>query len=466
MWEAIRKNRRRSIVLILFMGVLLLMLGAMIGVSIEPRHGLYLGLLVAFFVWGVQMTVAFTGGDRMLLGTAGAREIEKTDHPQLWNVVEEMTIASGLGKMPRVYIMEEPAPNAFAVGRNPDTAAVAVTSGLLERLNRDELQGVIAHEIAHVKNYDIRYMTIAAVMMGSIVILSDLFLRGLIYSGGTRRVSARRRGGGQEQIVFVVVAIVAAILAPLAAQMLYFACSREREYLADASAARFTRYPEGLASALEKIAGRVKGMRKKSRTLAPMYIVNPLQKLNAVGLFSTHPPIGKRVQILRSMAGAGYADYANAYKRITGSDEETVGRAAREDEQKTVPLRQATPEPEQTPVDKAREVHDLLAGLSGLIFVPCACGVNIKLPPNFGRESVKCPRCGRANSVHKAVEKEEGSDPFASPGSRAKPVMRYERQGRGWESFKCSCGQVNQISPAFSAPHMKCRGCGRRINIL
>ena len=198
---------------------------------------------MALVIWLIMALVALIGGDSVLLHTAGAYHIDKEDAPRHLNVVEEMTIASSLGSMPRVYIIEDDAPNAFAVGRNPEKAAVAVTSGLLKRLTRDELQGVVAHEIGHIRNLDVRFMTLAAVMVGSIVLLSEVFMHYLWFGGGRR--SSSRKGGGQAQIILLVVGILAAILAPIVARMLYFACSRRREYLADASAAQFTRFPDG-----------------------------------------------------------------------------------------------------------------------------------------------------------------------------------------------------------------------------
>ncbi len=395
MWEAIRSNRRRSKVLITLMGIILVLLGFGIGGSVDPQMGGAFGALVALGIWFFMCLFAMFGGDSMLLMSANAHKIEKKDAPQLWNVVEEMTIASGLGKMPDVYIIDESAPNAFAVGRNPQKAAVAITAGLMKRLNRDELQGVIAHEIGHIKNLDIRFMTQASVMLGSIVLISDLFLRSLWFGGGRR--SSRNDSNGQAQAIMLLLALLLAILAPILAQMLYFACSRQREYLADASAARFTRYPEGLASALEKISGRIAGKENKtSRVLAPMYIINPLQSRSAVGLLSTHPPTERRIQILRSMAkSAGFLAYENAYRSVCGQNETCIGkRSLAEDED--VPVREAAPEPVQKKdaMQHAREVSDLLDGLANFLVIPCLCGVRIKVPSTFKKRYIQCPRCG------------------------------------------------------------------------
>ena len=296
MWEAIQLNKRKSAALIVLLALVLAALGGAIGFYLQPRYpedGIFWGVLIAMVVWIVMLLVSTASGDRILLATAGAHEVKYDDAPQLFNIVEEMKIASGLPAMPRIFIIDNHVPNAFAVGLKPERAAVAVTTGLMSKLNRDELQGVIAHEIGHIVNRDTLFMTMAGVTVGAVIIIADLFLRGLWYSsltGGRRRSSSR--DGGQGQIVIMVIAIVLAILAPLLAQILYFATSRKREYLADASSAQFTRYPEGLASALEKISAGQSKEYKKSRALAPMYIVNPMAASGkAVGLFSTHPPV-------------------------------------------------------------------------------------------------------------------------------------------------------------------------------
>ena len=273
-------------------------------------------------------------------------------HPQLFNVVEEMKIAAGLPAMPKIYIINDPAPNAFATGRSPKSASIAVTAGLLGRLNRDELQGVVAHEMSHILHRDILYVMMAGVMLGGVVLLSQVFLRGMFQGsvGSRRRYSSESRGGGQAQMVMIIIAVLAAILAPLMAQLLYFAVSRRREYLADAGAARLTRYPEGLASALEKIAtDPAPQLAAANEATAPMYIVNPFKKRGKMDLSawtSTHPPIAERIRILRSMSqGASYKDYAEAFAAVSRS-KNPVPVAAIAKEQ--VPLRPAQAEPTPT----------------------------------------------------------------------------------------------------------------------
>jgi heat shock protein HtpX len=439
------------------MGGILVVLGFLIGSLADPELGGIFGAIAALAVWLLLMGVALLGGDQALLLGAGARPIRKQDMPRLWNVVEEMTIASGLGQMPKIYIINDPTPNAFAAGPRPDKAVVAVTSGLLKRLNRDELQGVIAHEIGHIKNLDVRFMTLAAVMVGSITIIADLFLRSLWFGAGGRRSS---KVDPRVQLAILAVTVIAAILAPICARLLYMACSRQREYLADASAARFTRYPEGLASALEKIALAVKPSKTVNRALAPLYIVNPLQARASGGLFSTHPDTELRIKILRSMGGgAGYVDYENAYRSAHGEDEQCLGKATLESEG-SVQARGPSVEkdPRADALSRAKNVDSLLGRLASLLLIPCVCGVQIQVPPKLKKDTIPCPRCGRKHDVPRA-RRGDGQ------GKDSERVLRFERTPGEWESFECPCGKVLQLSPAFVGNRVDCPKCDRAFEI-
>ena len=276
MWELIRANQRKSVFLFLLIGMILLLLGSLVGAYFFGEGGFAIGLIFAILLWVILSSVSYFSGSKLLLKISNATEVSKKVHPQLFNVVEEMTIAASLPKMPKVYIINDEAPNAFATGRDPSNCAVAITAGLLTKLNRDELQGVIAHEISHIKNRDILFMTFAGVMLGSIVLISQIFLRGMWFGGGSRYKS-RDSGGGQAQMIIMIVAIVFEILSPILTQMLYFAISRKREYLADASGARLTRYPEGLASALEKLSETKQTLKSANKVTAGLFIVNPLK---------------------------------------------------------------------------------------------------------------------------------------------------------------------------------------------
>ncbi|HEU4847156.1 MAG TPA: M48 family metallopeptidase [Rubrobacteraceae bacterium] len=307
--ERIAVNRRNSLILIVAFLAFVAVFGYVIGWAwIGDPVGAIFGLVLAFIVGIVTGLATYYGGDRMVLAASRAREISHDDAPVLFNVVEEMAIAAGL-PMPKVYIIDDSAPNAFATGRDPEHASVAVTSGLLEKLNRDELQGVIAHEMSHVANFDIRYAMLVGILVGTTVLISDFFLRGLWFGGGGR---GRGDGGGYIQLIMIVIAIVFAILAPLFARLLQLSISRQREYLADASAVRLTRNPKGLADALQKISGDREVLEAANRATAHLYIVNPVKgfEKRAKGLFSTHPPIEERIQILRFMETGGVAQPA------------------------------------------------------------------------------------------------------------------------------------------------------------
>ena len=307
--ERIAVNRRNSLILISAFLAFVAVFGYVIGWAwIGDPVGAIFGLVLAFIVGIVTGLATYYGGDRMVLAASRAREISHDDAPVLFNVVEEMAIAAGL-PMPKVYIIDDSAPNAFATGRDPEHASVAVTSGLLKKLNRDELQGVIAHEMSHVANFDIRYAMLVGILVGTTVLISDFFLRGLWFGGGGR---GRGDGGGYIQLIMIVIAIVFAILAPLFARLLQLSISRQREYLADASAVRLTRNPKGLADALQKISGDREVLEAANRATAHLYIVNPVKgfEKRAKGLFSTHPPIEERIQILRFMETGGVAQPA------------------------------------------------------------------------------------------------------------------------------------------------------------
>jgi heat shock protein HtpX len=402
MWELIRANKRNSAILMVMMAAVLAGLGLVIGSAVQPGPGSLIGVAVAIGLWLVLALASFSAGDQILLSASHATLVTHDVHPMLFNVVEEMKIAAGLPKMPKIYIINDPAPNAFATGRSPETASIAVTAGLLAKLNRDELQGVVAHEMSHILHRDILYVTLAGIMLGAIVILSDIFLRGTLrgsLTGSSRRYSSDRRGGGQAQIVMILIAVVVAVLAPIMARLLYYSLSRRRENMADAGSARLTRYPEGLASALEKIASdRSPQLSAANQATAPMYIANPFKPKGSwtlSDLTSTHPPISERIRVLRSMGnGASYADYAQAFSQVT---HKKLGVQA---PQEQVPLRAAqSPEARTDSKPAHRQVGDIMRRVNGFAFLTCECGLGMKIPPTFKANTVTCPRCKRELSV-------------------------------------------------------------------
>jgi heat shock protein HtpX len=297
LYTLVSTNKRNSFLVTAAITAVFVVLGYFLGRYWGWGYG---GVFIAFLIALVMSLSAYYGGDKMVLGISRAKRIEKKDAPQLFNVVEELSIAAGL-PMPAIYIIDDTAPNAFATGRDPKHASVAITTGLLQKLNRDELQGVMAHELSHVGNRDILYATMVGVLVGSIVMMSDFFLRSVFWGGARRRRS--NSGGGAGGAIFLVIALVLAILAPIFAKLLQLAVSRQREYLADASGAKLTRYPEGLASALEKISGDKEVLEVANRATQHLYIVNPIKPFEkrASSLFSTHPPIQDRIARLRAM---------------------------------------------------------------------------------------------------------------------------------------------------------------------
>lgn len=398
MWEQIRSNQIRSVVLTIGMGALLILIGYFLGLAFDSAIA---GLVIAILIWVILSLVAYFQGDSILLSMSRAKKINRDDHPRLYNVVEEMKIASGLEKMPDIYIIDDPALNAFATGRDPNRASVAITSGLLQKLNRDELQGVIGHEISHVKNRDVLLMAMCGVLLGTIVLLAWYGSRFLIFGGAGSRRSSSSGGGGGAQIIILVVALVFMILAPIFAQLIYFAISRKREYLADASSALYTRYPEGLASALEKLGASTGQLKSANKATAPMYIVNPFRKkgLKASDLSSTHPPISERIRILRAMAGASFGDYDQAYSKVhRGKGVIPAASLAAA----TVPITTTKLEGEAgelNEIHRARETSDVMWRLSNYNTITCDCGAKLRVPPKFKEPQIKCPHCGRTHQV-------------------------------------------------------------------
>ncbi len=291
----IKANKRRTFFLFFFFSLLFLAVGYIVGLYFgNPYSGIITAAVIAVFI----LLISYYAGGNVVTSMAGAQLVSKDKEPYLYHTVEGLSIAAGI-PTPPIYIIETEIPNAFAAGRKPDKAIVAVTRGLLNKLDRLELEGVIAHELSHIRNYDVLIATMAIVLAGTIVFVSEIARRSLWYGGGTYR---RKKDSGGQALVMLVV-IVLAILAPIFARILQFAISREREYLADAAAAELTGYPEGLASALEKIAGRqVKDGPLDKQALQGLYIINPaFGRGTASSLFATHPPLEKRIQRLREM---------------------------------------------------------------------------------------------------------------------------------------------------------------------
>jgi heat shock protein HtpX len=301
-YDQIAANRRNSLLMAGLVVVLLALLGFAIGYALSGSlAGSVLTTAFAVGLGALAGVGTYVAGDSLVLAVSGAKEVDEAQAPQLMNVVREMAIAANV-PMPRVYFIDDTAPNAFATGRDPAHASIAVTTGLLEKLDREELQGVIGHELSHVRNLDIRFSLVVGVMVGAIAMLADFFLRFTFWGGGRSR---DREGGGGAQAVVFVIAIVLAILAPLISRFIQLAVSRQREYLADASSVGITRNPYGLERALAKISADQEVLEVANRGTQHMYFTNPIKKFEdrSSGLMSTHPRIVDRINRLRQLTG-------------------------------------------------------------------------------------------------------------------------------------------------------------------
>lgn len=294
MYDQITSNKRKTVFLIFLFVALILFLGWFFGQLYEIG---YYGFAAAILISVGMSLISYYGGDKVALWTAGAKPIEKKDNPYIYRLVENLSITAGL-QTPKIYLIPEPAPNAFATGRDPEHASIALTTGIVEKLENEELEGVIAHELSHIKNYDIRLMTIVIILVGIVALLADWLIR-FQFFGGRRSNRSGQLGG-----ILMLAGIILAILSPFIAKIIQLAISRKREFLADADGILLTRYPEGLARALEKISQYKEPLRHANNATAHLYISSPFgaTKKGLARMFSTHPPIEERIKKLRSMA--------------------------------------------------------------------------------------------------------------------------------------------------------------------
>ena len=304
-WDQESANRRNSLLLAVLVVLLLGALGSAIGYAISGAvEGAVAATVIALAIGTLASLASYFAGDKLVLASSGAKEVTAAEAPQLMNVVQEMSVAAGV-PMPRVYLIDDTAPNAFATGRDPQHASVAVTSGLLQKLDREELQGVLGHELSHVRNFDIRFSLMVGVLVGSVALLADFFLRFTFWGGGRGGRSRDRDGGGGLQAIVFVIAIVLAVVAPIAARLVQLAVSRQREYLADASSVELTRNPRGLERALAAIAGDKDVLEVANRATQHLYFSNPIKKFESrsSSMWSTHPAIVDRIDRIRSLSG-------------------------------------------------------------------------------------------------------------------------------------------------------------------
>jgi len=292
MYSQIDSNKRKTNILIVLFLSFIIALGWFFGYVLQYGYGVFtLSIIISLtMTW-----FSYYYGDKVALKTSKAKEIKSTDNPYLFRMVENLSITSGI-PMPKVHIIDSPALNAFATGRDPEHASIAVTTGIINALENEELEGVIAHELSHIKNYDIRVMTIVIVLVGTVSLLADMFFRMQLFGG-----SKDRDNKGNAGMILAIIGIVLVILSPIVAEIIKLAVSRKREYLADASGALLTRYPEGLARALEKISASSVPLASANSATAHLFISNPLKGKALSKLFSTHPPIEDRIRELRKM---------------------------------------------------------------------------------------------------------------------------------------------------------------------
>jgi len=296
-YKEIQSNKRKTYFLLVFFSLIVIILGAIIGILFIGSY--LVGMIIAFIIAIIYSLLVYKSGDSMILKSAHAKELKKEDDPYLFNLVEGLAISAQIPK-PKIYVINEESMNAFATGKDPEHASIAVTSGLRKRMNRLELEGVIAHEMSHIKNYDIRVMMLVTVLLGVVVLLSDVIFRSFIWAPRNRR----SQGGGSGMLIMLAIAVVLAVLAPIVAQLMRLAISRKREYLADATGAKLTHYPKGLADALEKIKNDHDiTVDTANKATAHLYIENPLREKKGFmsKLFSSHPPIDSRIKKLREM---------------------------------------------------------------------------------------------------------------------------------------------------------------------
>ena len=435
MWELIRQNRRKSLFVLFLMFILMESFSILIFYMFAPKTEMIaVGALFGFVVWAIQALVAYFYGDKIVLTFNQAVVVDKNNYPRIFNIVEEMRIAGALPFMPEIYLVEDKGLNAFATGIRQEKSAICITRGLYEALNRDELQGVVAHEMSHILNRDVLFMTFAGVMLGTITMLSNMVIRGGFTLGKRSddgESSGKKRGigvRGNPAIILIVIAF--AILAPILAKLFYLTISRKREFLADASAARLTRYPEGLASALEKISNK-SWVSFSNRITSPMFIISPEPAgLFTSGIFSdsTHPPVSERIMILRKLQNGGSISLSN-YRKIYLSN--VKGRDFFPDSAKndtgSVSVRAACPD--EAPAVQQPEEHVEFIGDS--------------TPSDL-------------------FKSELGIDPEA-----AQEFVYTIQKPDDWESFRCpACGKfVFHLAPNIRTRQVVCRRCKKQIKI-
>lgn len=511
--ELIRANKRKSLYLLILSMVIMLIVGYVLGdllfsqfnspriINYEQKRMYFAFGFSAFigFIEFIQIYFIFNGKPKTLFKQLGLKPAAQTKFRKLNNVIAEMSIAAGLSKPPQAYVIPSKAINAMAFGTKPEHSAICVTAGLLSVCNRDELQGVVAHELSHILNQDILLLEVCRSTLGMVIVLREVMLRSMYWGSLGRanyRSSSSKSRSSNLHLVFIIIGVIFAIIAPLLVQLIYFALSRQREYLADAYSAKLTRYPAGLASALTKIAYSSHSIDKIDKVTSAAFIDQPFGNVVITSKGTrTHPPIWNRIKILQQMSGgAGYIDYKKAYQKVTQSAPGFMP-SSMANSRISFPIRAAMPladEPgainspqELRHLEKNLRSDDVIRISEGYGFVNCECGMNIKIPPEYKKFQVKCPRCGRIHiledkmqaTLSNLLDDNNSSEALISPVTEsvkkekekpdysAEERQVYKKTGKGWEKIKCRCGNEVELSPTFVGRFISCRKCGRKINI-
>jgi heat shock protein HtpX len=514
--ELIRKNRRKSLYLIVLSFVILLIVGYVLGDVIytflmpaqaEHYHSNKAIFAVIFAVFIgmvelVQIFLIFHRKPRSLIKLLDLRPADKQQFAQLNNIIAEMSIASGLSTPPDAYIIPSAALNAVAMGTSAGNGAIAITAGLIGVCNRDELQGVVAHELSHLINRDSQLLEVCRSTLGMVIVLRDVMLRsiywGSIGKSNYRTSKSSGKGGSGLHLVITIIGVIFAIMAPLMIRLIYFMLSREREYLADAVSAKLTRYPAGLASALTKIALSTHSMNGVDKVTSAAFIEQPYGDVIVTRKgTSTHPPIWNRIRILRKMTGgSGYIDYKRAYEEVMQSKVDfmpdsvaasIISFPVRMGEALASEPQLVTNKEEMKGIEKNIRSEDVVRLADGYKFINCDCGLDIKIPPAYNKPEIKCPRCGRIHAIKDRMQKptlsmvaadiqEAGvlgilnkdvqKSPLGNIDYSSEPRQVYDRRGKGWEEIDCWCGAKVQLSPSFLGRFVNCQKCKRQIDIV
>lgn len=513
--ELIRINKLKSVYLLVLTILIIMAVGYILGdivytMYIPVRSVDYEEKRLVFSLWIAVLTglleilqiyFVFTRKPILLFNQLGMNIAERTKFQKLHNVISEMTIAAGLSQTPIAYVIPSKTLNAMAFGSSPDNCAIAVTAGLLSVCNRDELQGVIAHELSHIINRDALLLEVCRNSLGMVEVLREVMLRSIYWAPVGRlnyRISSGKGRSSGAHLIFLLFGIIFTLIAPILVNVIYLTISREREYLADAVSAKLTRYPVGLASALTKIAYSTHSMDDIDKVTSSAFITQPRGDMTITSKGSrTHPPIWNRIRILRLMSGgAGYIDYQKAYNAVMLQNPGFMPGSMKGDKA-SIPLRMAEAMPDEPGgVDNFEEMSilanegrmdDIFRLTEGYRFIDCECGMKIKVPVDYDKFEIKCPRCGKIHKLgenmsslltamldESAVTGEtaalgiirEVMEEKSEPDYRSEEEQTYVRFKNGWQEIQCRCGSKVQIAPNFLGKFISCRKCRRRINII